>query len=125
MVGWHHRHHGHESEQGPGVGDGQGGLACCGPWGCKQSDTPKRLNNSNKWNTERTTFKLLNFIYFLAALGLCCCAGAFSSGPCGFLTAGASLIAGSWARFSGCSFGAPPRGEVKKKISFCIITPIA
>ena len=32
MVGWHHRLSGHESEQAPGVGDGQGGLACCGPW---------------------------------------------------------------------------------------------
>ena len=30
---------GHEFEQAPGVGDGQGGLACCSPWGCKESDT--------------------------------------------------------------------------------------
>ena len=28
----------------PGVGDGQGGLVCCGPWGCKESDTTKQLN---------------------------------------------------------------------------------
>ena len=33
MVGWHHRHNGHESEQPLDVGDGQGGLACCSPWG--------------------------------------------------------------------------------------------
>ena len=33
MVGWHHRFSGHESEQAPGHGEGQGGLACCGPWG--------------------------------------------------------------------------------------------
>ena len=33
MVGWHHRLNGHESEQAPGAGDGQGGLACCSPWG--------------------------------------------------------------------------------------------
>ena len=33
MVGWHHRLDGHEFEQVPGVGDGQGGLACCSPWG--------------------------------------------------------------------------------------------
>ena len=39
MVGWHHRLDGHESEQPPGVGDGQGGLACCHPWGHKMSDT--------------------------------------------------------------------------------------
>ena len=35
---------GHEVEQAPGVGDGQWGLACCGPWGCKQSDIPEQLN---------------------------------------------------------------------------------
>ena len=39
MVGWHHRLHGSEFEQTLGVGDGQGSLACCGPWGCKESDT--------------------------------------------------------------------------------------
>ena len=39
MVGWHHRLNGHEFEQGPGVGDGQGGLECCSPWGGKESDT--------------------------------------------------------------------------------------
>ena len=37
-VGWHHRLDGHEFEQVWGVGDGQGSLACCGPWGCKKSD---------------------------------------------------------------------------------------
>ena len=39
MVGWHHWLEGHESEQAPGVGDGQGGLACCSPWGRKELDT--------------------------------------------------------------------------------------
>ena len=38
MVGWHHRLYGHELEQALGVGDGQGGLACCSPWGCQESD---------------------------------------------------------------------------------------
>ena len=33
MVGWHHRLDGHKFKQAPGVGDGQGGLACCSPWG--------------------------------------------------------------------------------------------
>ena len=37
MVGWHHCLDGHEFEQAPGVGDGQGGLACCSPWGHKES----------------------------------------------------------------------------------------
>ena len=44
MVGGHHRLHGHELEQARGVGDGQGGLTCCSPWGCKESDTTERLN---------------------------------------------------------------------------------
>ena len=36
MAGWHHRLNGHEFEQASGVSDGQGGLACCRPWGCKK-----------------------------------------------------------------------------------------
>ena len=39
MVGWHCRLNGHEFEQTLGDGDGQGSLACCSPWGCKESDT--------------------------------------------------------------------------------------
>ena len=38
MAGWHHPLHGHEFELALGVGDGQGSQACCGPWGCKESD---------------------------------------------------------------------------------------
>ena len=44
MVGWHHRHNGHEFEQAPGVGDGQGSLVCCSPWGSKELDMTERLN---------------------------------------------------------------------------------
>ena len=44
MVGWHHRLDGHEFEQAPGVGDGQGGLACCSPGGHEELDTTERLN---------------------------------------------------------------------------------
>ena len=44
MAGWHHWLDGHESEWAPGVGDGQGGLACCDSWGCKESDTTEWLN---------------------------------------------------------------------------------
>ena len=44
MVGWHHWLNGHEFEQAPGVGDGQGSLACCSPWGHKESDITEQLN---------------------------------------------------------------------------------
>ena len=43
MAGWHHWLDGCESEWTPGVGDGQGGLACCDSWGLKESDTTERL----------------------------------------------------------------------------------
>ena len=39
MVGWHHGFNGHDVEQTPGNGEGQGSLACFSPWGCKKSDT--------------------------------------------------------------------------------------
>ena len=44
MVGWHHRLNGHEFEQALGVGDGQGSLAYCSPWSCKESDMTEQLN---------------------------------------------------------------------------------
>ena len=43
MVGWHHWLNGHEFEQALGVGDGQGVLACCSPWGCKELDIIEQL----------------------------------------------------------------------------------
>ena len=46
MAGWHHRLDGHEFEQAPGVGDGQGSLVCCSPWGHKELDMTERLNNN-------------------------------------------------------------------------------
>ena len=44
MVLWHHRLDGHESEQAPGDGEGQGSLACCSPWGRREWDTTEQLN---------------------------------------------------------------------------------
>ena len=41
---WHHQLDGHEFEKAPGVGDGQGSLACCSPWGCKELDTTEQIN---------------------------------------------------------------------------------
>ena len=45
MVGWHDQLNGQEFEQTLGVGDGQGSLVCCSPWGRKESDTTEQLNN--------------------------------------------------------------------------------
>ena len=44
MIGWHHQCDGHEFEQAPGVGDGQGSLACCNPWDRTESDMTEQLN---------------------------------------------------------------------------------
>ena len=55
MAGWHHWLNGRESEWTPGVGDGQGGLACFNSWGHKESDTTERLN----W-TELILFQIIS-----------------------------------------------------------------
>ena len=63
MAGWHHWLNGHEFEQALEIGDGQGNLACCSPWGCKESDTTEQLN----WLTDILFGEMsLNiFAYFL------------------------------------------------------------
>ena len=53
MVGWHHRLNGHEFEQAPGVGEGQGSLACCGSRGHKESDTSEPLSSNDKWTDKK------------------------------------------------------------------------
>ena len=47
MVGWHHWLNGHEFEQTQGDGEGQGSLACCSPWSCKELDMTERLNGKS------------------------------------------------------------------------------
>ena len=44
MVGCHYCLNGHEFGYAPGIGDGQGGLVCCSPWGLKESDTTEQLS---------------------------------------------------------------------------------
>ena len=53
MVGWHHQLNEHEFEQTPGVGEGQGRLACYSPWSRKELDMTERLNN----NMHKYTYK--------------------------------------------------------------------
>ena len=58
MVGWYHWLKGHEFEQASGVGDRQGSLAYCNPWGCKESDMTERLN----WTEKEAHFWLLKMM---------------------------------------------------------------
>ena len=59
MVGWHHRLNGHGLGWTPGVGDGQGGLLCCGSWGCKESDMTERVNWSERLYGGDTNWTLI------------------------------------------------------------------
>ena len=59
MAGWHHWIVGREFEWTPGVSDGQGGLACCNSWGCKESDTTERLNWTEWYTVNAVLFKCL------------------------------------------------------------------
>ena len=54
MAGWHHQLDRHEFEQAPGVGDGQGSLACFSPWSCKELDTTEWLNWTEAMTVEIT-----------------------------------------------------------------------
>ena len=54
-----HRLNGHEFEQAPGDGDGQGGLACCSPWGHKESDTTELLNCIESPHVKHPSFPFL------------------------------------------------------------------
>ena len=68
MVGWHYRLNGRELEQAPKVGDGQGSLACCSPWGRKESYTAEQLNWTDiLWMREAPTC-----CHFLAPCFLSC-----------------------------------------------------
>ena len=61
MVAWHHQLKGHEFEQAPGVGDGQGNLVCCSPWGHKELDTTEWMNwltgSQKRFTKVRNTLK--------------------------------------------------------------------
>ena len=72
MAGWHNRLNGCESEGTPGVGDGQGGLACCNSWGHKNSDTTERLN----WLNSLTDYRLVQY----STIATCQCWGVWISG---------------------------------------------
>ena len=70
MVGWHHRLNGHEFEQTPGDGNGQGSLACCSPWGRKELDATERLNNDEFIIPFLLLSELVRNIFFYSSFGI-------------------------------------------------------
>ena len=66
MVDWRHWLDEHEFEQAPGICEGQGGLACCNPWGCKESDKTEQLN----WTEHSIANAICNWCVSPARLGL-------------------------------------------------------
>ena len=62
-LGWHHRLNEHEFEQAPGVGDGQGSLACCSPWGCKELDTTEQLNWTDMFVSDSFPLRVIRATY--------------------------------------------------------------
>ena len=60
MVGWHHWLNGHGFEPTPGDSEGQRSLACCGSWGCRESDTTQPLNDNNN---EQTSWMMLRTVF--------------------------------------------------------------
>ena len=75
MVGWYHWLDGHEFEQAPGVGDGHGSLACCSPWGLKESDMTVwwdgilHIKSLQFW----FSFYEMNLKYEIVTISLCEC----------------------------------------------------
>ena len=72
MAGWHHWLDGHEFEQAPRICDGQGSLACCSPWGCKELNTTEWLKWTDHWYAFHPCFWMRrNFLLTCALLILC------------------------------------------------------
>ena len=67
LVGWHHRFDGHEFEEALGVGDGQGSLVCCSPWGHKELDTTEQLYWLTDWFSQADVFS--EYRYDTAIIG--------------------------------------------------------
>ena len=64
IVGWDHRLNRHEFEKAPGDGKGQGGVACCSPWGRKELDMTEQLNTPNCYSKQSIALLLLFILFF-------------------------------------------------------------
>ena len=62
VVGWHHQLNGHEFEQALGVGDAQGSLVCCSPWGCKESDIAEPPLEEEEEKNKKNVFYQLSIL---------------------------------------------------------------
>ena len=62
MLVWHHQLNGHELGQALGYDEGQGSLACCSPWGCKESYMTEPLNNITLCNLHRLVLSLMKVL---------------------------------------------------------------
>ena len=84
MAGWHHQLNGHEFEQTPGDGEGQGSLVFCSPWGPKESDKTQRLNNNNNLIAGAPSSLCVQCIAWLTANtpGMLADLISFDLGPC-------------------------------------------
>ena len=68
MVGWHHQLNGHEFEQAPEDGEGQGSLGSCSPWGRKELDTTEQLNNNKEIKYQHRRI-ILKVYYIVSNVG--------------------------------------------------------
>ena len=95
MAGWHHRLDGHGFGWTLGVGDGQGGLACCGSWGCKESDMTEWLN----WTAHAIVCMYHSFLIHSFAYGHLGCSHVLA------IVNSAVMNTGTWVSFCSGFFG--------------------
>ena len=113
MVGWHYRLKGHESEQAPGVVDGQGSLACCSPWGRKELNMTERLNWTELMSIESVmTSNHVILCCFLLLLPLIF--------PCIRVFSNEWVLHIRWPKYWSFSFCIRPSNEYSGLISFRI-----
>ena len=108
MVGWNHRLNGHEFEQALGVGDGQGGLTRCSPWGGKESDTTERLDWNQKYN-EVSPYTVIGTAIIKKSINNKCWRGCGEKGTLSHFWWDCKLV----VTMEGCHYGSDYGGSLK------------